>query len=104
MADAIVVTYQSAGSVGACLDALLGAALHVVVVDNALTADVVHERFPLVELIANKENLGFSRAVNQGLERCKSDVVLLVNPDCVVPPATTAALVAYLREHPDVAI
>jgi GT2 family glycosyltransferase len=104
MADAIVVTYQSAGSVGACLDALLGADLHVVVVDNARTADVVHERFPLVELIANKENLGFSRAVNQGLERCKSDVVLLVNPDCVVPPATTAALVAYLREHPDVAI
>jgi len=104
MADAIVVTYHSAGSVGACLDALLGADLHVVVVDNAGTAEVVREKFPQVELIANVANVGFSRAVNQGLARCKSDVVLLVNPDCVVPPATATALIAYLRQHPDVAI
>src|SRR5450759_1964314 len=33
MADAIVVTYRSAGSIGACLDALLEGGLHVVVVD-----------------------------------------------------------------------
>jgi len=104
MADAIVVTYRSAGSIGACLDALLEGDLHVVVVDNADTAAVVRERFPQVELIANDENAGFPRAVNQGLARCEGDVVLLVNPDCVVPPATAAALVAYLREHPDVAV
>ena len=104
MADAIVVTYHSESSVGACLDALLAGNLHVVVVDNAGTADVIRRRFPRVELIANDENVGFSRAVNQGLARCKSDVVLLVNPDCVVPPATAAALIAYLREHPDVAV
>jgi N-acetylglucosaminyl-diphospho-decaprenol L-rhamnosyltransferase len=104
MADAIVVTYHSAASIGACLDELLAGDLHVVVVDNAGTADVVRERFPQVVVIANEDNLGFARAVNQGLARCKSDVVLLVNPDCVVPPATAAALVAYLREHPDVAI
>jgi GT2 family glycosyltransferase len=104
MADAIVVTYRSAGSIGACLDALLDGDLHVVVVDNAGTADVVREHFPQVELIANDENVGFPRAVNQGLARCEGDVVLLVNPDCVVPPATAGALVAYLREHADVAI
>ncbi|HEY2599254.1 MAG TPA: glycosyltransferase family 2 protein [Candidatus Dormibacteraeota bacterium] len=104
MADAIVVTYQSATSIGACLNALLGADLHVVVVDNAATAEVVRQSFPGVELIANEQNVGFSRAVNQGLARCKSDVVLLVNPDCIVPAATAAALVGYLREHPDVGI
>jgi GT2 family glycosyltransferase len=104
MADAIVVTYRSAGSIGACLDALLEGDLHVVVVDNAGTADVVREHFPQIELIANDENVGFARAVNQGLARCESDVVLLVNPDCVVPTATVAALVEYLREHADVAV
>src|ERR1035437_4278693 len=77
MADAIVVTYRSAGSIGACLDALLDGDLHVVVVDNAGTADVVRERFPQVELIANDENVGFPRAVNQGLLRCEGDGGLL---------------------------
>lgn len=101
MPDAIVVTYRSADAIDACLEPLVAAGLHVVVVDNADTAHAVR---PDVELIANDENLGFPRAVNQGLARCDGDVVLLVNPDCVVPPETVEALVAYLREHSDVAV
>jgi len=101
MPDAIVVTYRSADAIDACLEPLVEAGLHVVVVDNADTAHAVRAD---VELIANEENLGFPRAVNQGLARCDGDVVLLVNPDCVVPPGTVDALVAYLREHPDVAV
>ena len=104
MADAIVVTYNSAGSIAACLEALLKAGLHVVVVDNAGTADVVRRLFPQVDLIANDDNVGFARAVNQGLARCGDDVVMLVNPDSVIPALTAGALVAYLHEHNDVAI
>jgi N-acetylglucosaminyl-diphospho-decaprenol L-rhamnosyltransferase len=104
LADAIVVTYNSARSIAACLAALLEGDLHVVVVDNAGTAEIVQRQFPRCELIANDENLGFSRAVNQGLARSRSQVVLLVNPDCIVPAATANALVAFLIEHPNVAI
>lgn len=104
MPDAVVVTYRSADSIDACLEPLVEAGLHVVVVDNAETAEAVRERWPQVELIANDENVGFPRAVNQGLARCSSDVVLLVNPDCVVPPATVDALVGYVREHDDVGV
>lgn len=104
MADVIVVTYNSVDSIGACLNALLEGDLHVVVVDNLGTADFVREKFPQVELIANDKNVGFSRAVNQGLTRCNGKVVLLVNPDCVVPHRTVDALVAYLREHDDTSI
>jgi N-acetylglucosaminyl-diphospho-decaprenol L-rhamnosyltransferase len=104
MADVIVVTYNSVDSIGACLDSLLEGDLRVVVVDNAGTADFVHQKYPQVELIANDKNVGFSRAVNQGLARCNGSVVLLVNPDCVVPPQTVDALVTYLREHEDTAI
>jgi len=104
MADAIVVTYNSAGSIAACLEALLKADLHIVVVDNAGTADVVRRLFPHVDVIANDANVGFARAVNQGLARCRDDVVLLVNPDSVIPAATAGALVTYLHEHADVAI
>ena len=101
MVDAIVVTYRSADAIEACLAPLVSAGANVVVVDNAETARAVRRD---VELIANNDNVGFPRAVNQGLARCDGDVVLLVNPDCVVPPETVAALAAYLREHPDVAV
>ena len=104
MADAIVVTYHSAGSIAACLEALLKADLHVVVVDNAETAEIVRKQFPQVELIANTENVGFSRAVNHGLAPCREDFGRLVNPDCVMPPATARTLVGYLHDHEDDAI
>ena len=104
MTDAIVVTYRSRDAIEACLEPLVAAGLHVVVVDNDATADAVRDVFPQVELIANEENVGFPRAVNQGLARCDGDVVLLVNPDCVVPPETVEALVAYVREHQDVGV
>jgi N-acetylglucosaminyl-diphospho-decaprenol L-rhamnosyltransferase len=104
MPDAIVVTYRSADAIAACLEPLLAAGAHVVVVDNGGTADTVRERFPQVELIANETNRGFPAAVNQALERCSGDTVLLVNPDCVVPPETVRVLSAYLRAHDDVAV
>jgi N-acetylglucosaminyl-diphospho-decaprenol L-rhamnosyltransferase len=104
MSDAIVVTYRSADVIGPCLSSLLEAGLDVIVVDNADTADVVRERFPAVSLIVNDTNRGFAAAVNQGLERSGGNIVLLVNPDCVVPPRTADALIAHLRAHPDVAV
>jgi GT2 family glycosyltransferase len=68
------------------------------------TAALVREHFPAVVLIANDENRGFPAAVNQGLASSNGDVVALVNPDCVVPPATLHALRDYLHTHPDVGV
>lgn len=81
----IVVTFNSAAVIGACLDSCLthepGAEL--VVVDNAsqdLTREVVRSR-PNVRLIANPENIGFAAAVNQGVRATTAPYVLLLNPD-----------------------
>jgi N-acetylglucosaminyl-diphospho-decaprenol L-rhamnosyltransferase len=107
VADAIVVTYRSRDSIGDCLEPLVAAGLDVHVVDNCPgdgAAELVRERFPGVDLIANPENRGFPAAVNQALARSSGDVVFLVNPDCVAPPETLQALAAYVREHDDVAI
>lgn len=104
MGNAIVVTYHSGRSIVACLKSLIDARLHVVVVDNGGTADLVSDHFPHLELIANDKNRGFAAAVNQGLERCREDAVLLVNPDCVVPQTTSSALLEFLRAHDDVGV
>jgi hypothetical protein len=106
-AAAIVVTHDSADHVGHCLEPLVSAGAEVVVVDNASsdgTAALVRSRFPGVRLLTNADNRGFAAAVNQGLATVQADVVVLVNPDCVVPPATLRTLVGFLGEHEGVGV
>ncbi len=78
----VIVTYNSARQISACLDALQGLDTDVVVVDNASSDDtrkeVVARQIPL---IANDRNLGFGAAVNQGVRATEAPLILLLNPD-----------------------
>lgn len=57
----------------------------IVVVDNNSldgTVEWLKKEYPYVKVIANKENIGFARANNQGLSICReSKWILLLNPD-----------------------
>jgi GT2 family glycosyltransferase len=104
---AIVVTHNSTIHIGECLTALRAAGVAVRVVDNAstdATALLVARCFPEFTLITERTNLGFAGAVNRGLAGVHTGTVLLVNPDCVVPPTTVRGLVDFLRDRPDVGI
>ncbi len=107
IATAIVVTHNSAGQIGAALDALGSSGVDVRVVDNASvdsTAALLDRDHTGLRFVANPVNVGFAKAVNQALADVTADVVLLVNPDCIVPPATVRGLVEHLRSHPEVGI
>ena len=59
----------------------------VIVVDNGSTDGSVaflKEQFPEVKCIALRENLGFSAAVNIGIENADTEFVFLLNNDTVV--------------------
>lgn len=106
-ATAVVVTHNSAGQIADCLAALQDAGMAIRVVDNASsdgTVRLIRRRFPAVDLVAGRENVGFARAVNRAAAGVTGEVILLVNPDCVIPPATTGALLAFLADHPSVGI
>jgi N-acetylglucosaminyl-diphospho-decaprenol L-rhamnosyltransferase len=81
----VIVTYNSAREIGACLDAARNTGVEIVVVDNASTdetrAEVQHRGVPLIE---NRENRGFAAAVNQGFAALNCEYVLLLNPDAVI--------------------
>jgi N-acetylglucosaminyl-diphospho-decaprenol L-rhamnosyltransferase len=80
----VIVTYNSRGVIGPCLESCLAAGLtSVVVVDNRSTDGTAAEvrRFPSVHLIENLVNRGFAAAVNQGAAEIESDFILLLNPD-----------------------
>ena len=107
----IVVTFNSSAGVGACLDAIPGAARDtshdVVVVDNASadgTAALVRSRWPHVRVVDAGGNLGFARGNNAGIRATSSELVLLLNPDTVPSPGSIDRLVAVLDAMPGVAI
>ncbi len=75
----------------------------VFVVDNASSdgsAAAVADAFPGVQVIANRENVGFVRANNQAIPRCRGRHILLLNPDTEVRPGALRQLVATLDADP----
>jgi N-acetylglucosaminyl-diphospho-decaprenol L-rhamnosyltransferase len=74
-----------------------------IVVDNASSdgaPDMVSSRFPDVRLVRSPENLGFSRGNNLGIRALPSELVLLLNPDTVVPEGAIDALIGRLDATP----
>ncbi len=81
-----------------------GPNFEVLVVDNASadgSAGLVRDRFPMVQLIANQENVGFARANNQAMPLCRGRYVLLLNPDTAVAPGALETLVRFMASHPE---
>jgi hypothetical protein len=79
----------------------------VIVVDNASTdnsGSMLARDFRWVQIIANQENLGFTRANNQGLAASHGRYVLFLNPDTDLTPAALKLLLAYAEAHPRVGV
>jgi len=76
----------------------------IVVVDNGSvdgSIQLVKRGFSHVRLIANRRNVGFARANNQGIRQCRGRYVLLLNPDTVALPDTIEQLVTFMDRTPD---
>lgn len=79
----------------------------VIVVDNASTDGSVSEIksfFPDTIIIENKQNLGFAKAVNQGLKKAKGEYLILLNPDTKVKEMAIETLINFMSNHKEVGI
>jgi len=78
--------------------------MEVFVVDNNSadgSVEMVKKKFPRVKLIANKDNLGFSKANNQAIRQAGGRYILLLNPDTVVEDKTLPKVVGFMEQHPE---
>ncbi len=102
-----ILNWNTRDHLGRCLDSLRehpgGLELQTIVVDNASrdgSPDLVRERFPEAELVANDQNLFYAAGNNQAIARATAPHVLLLNPDIVVTPGALGALLACAGRHP----
>lgn len=106
----LIVTYNNREDVPSLLGDLESHAprSHTIVIDNASadgTAEYVQAGFPRVQLVRNAVNVGYARAVNQGVGLSESDHVFLLNPDIrIASEAVFEALQRCLDLEPQVAV
>lgn len=107
----VIVTYNSAAHIDACLRSIVeqGAKVDhdIVVVDNASTdhtVAAVRARWSGVRVIEAGNNIGFAAANNLGIRQTFAPLLLLLNPDTIVPAGSIDALVAVIDRRPDVGV
>ena len=107
----VVVSYNSSRHLERLLPSLYDArrdvSFETIVVDNASddgTPGFLADSFPQVRVIENAANLGYSRAVNQGIEAARGRYVLILNPDIEVRDGSIELLCREMDENADVGI
>lgn len=111
----IILSYNTKELTKECLQSLLisagvnrkspqGCSLEIIVVDNASSdgsVEMVREEFKDVKLIANKENLGYTRGNNKGVKETRGRYILFLNTDTVVYPETLETMIEFMDRHKD---
>jgi len=107
----VIVSYNTREFLRACLasvsDHYPDSLSRVTVVDNDSsdgTVKTIRAEFPEVAIIENPANLGYAKAVNQGIGASDTPYVLVLNPDIEVREGSVENMVRFMDSHPDAGI
>ena len=105
----VIVNWNTRDLLRSCLKSIYaetkGPSFEIFVIDNASqdgSAEMIEQQFPKVHLIRNTDNVGFARANNQAIARCKGRYILLLNPDTIVLDKALVKMVQFLDSHPTI--
>jgi len=104
----VIPTWNQRDLLTECLESILryisSLSTEIIVVDDASsdhTSEFVKKKFPDVRLIENRQNEGYAKAVNKGVERSKGNFIFLLNNDTRFIGNTIDVLYEFLMEHKD---
>lgn len=102
----IIVNWNVAKSLDRCLKSVFDAGYHnldVWVIDNHSSDESVEvvKKHRRAKLIKNSTNIGFPKAVNQGLKSASGEYLLVLNPDTRLPRGFFSDSIKFFQEHPD---
>jgi GT2 family glycosyltransferase len=109
--SAILVNYNAGDELRRALqsiaDDMAPQGWEAIVVDNHssdCSAAIAQEFAPKASILRNHENVGFARAVNQGLAVTSAPLVLIMNPDCRLLAGAIGSLRAEIEPRKSCAI
>jgi GT2 family glycosyltransferase len=106
----IIVTWNSEEDIGACIDSIIMNAkespelsVELIIVDNN-SSDSTYEKlrklnYSNLHIFRNDENLGYTKAVNQGIKNSSGDLFFLLNPDTVLRNNVITGLSEFLKNN-----
>ncbi|MEE9168130.1 MAG: glycosyltransferase family 2 protein [bacterium] len=111
----IIVTFNHEREIGECLPAIYERSsarpLEIFVVDNSSddgTVAAVNKCKLLydskdfrIEFVQNRDNKGYTLAVNQALNEASGEFILMLNPDTIVQKESIDLMLQFLRDKPD---
>lgn len=109
MVSVVIVNYNTFQITCDCIDSVIRytkkVPCEVIVVDNASPKDDPDQflvRFPSIKLIKSKENGGFAKGNNQGIQAAKGEIILLLNSDTVLTEDSISIAANHLSRHNDI--
>jgi GT2 family glycosyltransferase len=104
----IIVTWNSEDDLKTCVDSVITSSgnldIQLIIIDNDSTdrsfeaANSISH--PNLTTIKNQSNIGYTKAVNQGITLSNGKYILLLNPDTVVIEGCLEKLISFLNLNP----
>ncbi len=101
----LIVTWNSGEVINACIDTIIknsvGLPVEIIIVDNNSsdnTFDTINKiKYSDLHTYQNRENTGFTRAMNQAIKYSTGKNILLLNPDTILKSGVIEALNDFLN-------
>lgn len=108
----VIVNYNVRDAIDNCLSSIYKSntsahQLEIFVVDNNSfdgSTKLIKDKYPDVNVIENKKNLGYSKANNIALRRVRGKYILILNPDTILEEGTFQELIDFIQEHPETGV
>jgi GT2 family glycosyltransferase len=109
LVSVIIVNYNTFQITCNCIESVLRlthkVTYEIILVDNASPNDNPADflvKFPGIKLIKSKENGGFAKGNNLGIQAASGDIILLLNSDTILTEDSISIAALKLQQLPDV--
>jgi len=107
----VIVNWKSRDPLKQCLTSIesnLNQALYEIIIidNNSLSNSEVEEfsQFQNTQVLRNSKNLGFARAINQGVMIATGHFTLILNPDCMITKNAIEPMITILENDSHIGI
>jgi hypothetical protein len=109
----IIVSWNVKNYLITCIESIISQfkniSYEIILVDNAssdFAPEVVEDKYKKnnIKIIKNRENVGFAKANQQGLELAMGEAVLFINPDTIILTDNIGELISRLRSEKSIGI